>query len=443
MDRTDVTPDPDDVLEEALTDPESFDAARTARLVAQLEHNDADVRRAASWALRFVIAESPSLVSACAGRFRRALRDPDAQTVTLRTLAVVAERNRDAVDEIIAGAVEDKVIDRLVGRRIVAGYQFSTPGSGGSVVTDEGDETQSPTTTAGSEEGARLHGPSSDDVSGSSGHPPSEPPTKPPRLDRSLTEYKSATAGGEDDGLSTGCVRFTEGGREFTGTRWRAKRVSSANEGEYQSAIDRWCRIDDHDAVARVVDHETRPMPWLIAERGASGSLVGRDTPLPPLEARWVSARIADALHYAHTAGVLHGGLHPGAVTFVTAVEDPGSWAYPRVGNWGLREVFGPTEEPFDLPRRYAAPEHIAPDRFGGVDAATDIYGLGVIGYELLTGNAPVREDGTVRPAQAVTPGVPTELSTALTKCLRTSKMDRYASAAAFQRDLSTGDSDE
>lgn len=238
-------------------------------------------------------------------------------------------------------------------------------------------------------------------------------------------------------------MQFADGGREFTGARRRLGVSSGASEDAFQSAIDRWYRTDDHDAVARLVDHGTRPAPWFVSELGAPGSLAERDTPFPPMEARWVLSRIADALHYAHSAGVLHGGIDPGAVTFVDVIEDPDAWAYPRVGDWGLREALGPTEEAFDVPRRYAAPEHVSPDRFGGVDAATDIYGLGVIGYELLTGNAPVREDGVVRPAKAVAPGVPDALSTVLTKCLNAAKMERYASAAAFQRDLMREDRDE
>ena len=153
-------------------------------------------------------------------------------------------------------------------------------------------------------------------------------------------------------------------------------------------------------------------------------------------------SQLADALHYAHTAGVFHGGIWPGAITFVNAVEDPDAWASPRVGAWGLREVFESTTDLFDIPRRYAAPEHLAPDRFGVVDAATDIYGLGVIGSELLTGSPPVRADEAVRPAQEVANRVPDGLSTVLTKALKPAKMERYASAAAFKRDLAAEGTD-
>lgn len=126
----------------------------------------------------------------------------------------------------------------------------------------------------------------------------------------------------------------------------------------------------------------------------------------------------------------------------MNAVEDPDAWASPRVADWGLRELFGTTTELFDMPRSYAAPEHIAPERFGVVDAATDIYGLGVIGYELLTGSPSDREDGTVRPAQEAANRVPDGLSTVLTKSLKPAKVERYTSAAAFKRDLAAEGTD-
>ena len=443
MDRTDVTPDPDELLETALTNPESFDAARTTRLVAQLEHDDAEVQRAASWALRFVASETPSLVDSCAGRFRRALRDPAARPVVLRTLAVLAEHNQEAVADIIDGAVEAELIDKLVGQRIVAGYQPPELDAGGSVIADDGDETVPPTETAAVEEGREQAEPApNEDSSPTPGHPPDDSPTKPPRLDRSLSDYESTTPAGEQGGLATESIQFTEGGREFTATRRRAPSASSVDETDFQHVVDRWCRIDDHDAVARVIDYGTLPVAWLVSEQGAPGSLIERDTPVSPLEAQWILSQIADALHYAHTAGVLHGGIWPGAITFVNSVEDPDAWAFPRVCDWGLREAFGSSAALFDMPRRYAAPEHIAPNRFGTVDAATDIYGLGVIGYELLTGSPPVREDGTVRPAKAVVNQIPDGVSTILEKALKPAKMERYASAAAFKRELAVEGTD-
>lgn len=122
VDRTDAAADPDDLLETALTEPNSFDVARTSRLVAQLTHDDPEVRRAVSWTVRFVAEETLSLVDSCTGRFRQTLRAPDARSVVLRTLAVVAEHNEAAVGDIVDNAAEEAIIDRFVARRAVSGY---------------------------------------------------------------------------------------------------------------------------------------------------------------------------------------------------------------------------------------------------------------------------------------------------------------------------------
>ncbi|WP_435098695.1 serine/threonine protein kinase [Halorubrum sp. N11] len=444
-------PTPDELLTSALTNPESFDSARTARLIAQLERDDPQVRRAASWAIRFVTAESPSLADRCAGRFRRALRNTDAQSDVLRTLSVVAEHNPEAVAEILDGAVEEDIIDRFVGRNVIAGYRPPEPGSDGTVIADEGDEMAPGTETVGTEEdeergGSEQKGSGSDTASSeesdgtSLGRPPTNSPAKPPRLDRSLTAYEPITPDTQIGGRLHAVVRFAVDGREFTGIRQRLQAIDGVDRDAFHSAVNRWCRIDDHDAVVSVIDHGTQPTPWLVTERSTTESLTERDTPLSSPEARWVLYQIADALSYAHAAGVLHGGLHPGTVASAETVEDADAWKYPRVDDWQLDNLFGSSEPHADVPRRYAAPEHVSPDRFGGVDTASDIYGVGVIGYQLLTGRAPLRDGGEIRPASAVAPNVPDRLSTTLTKCLRTAKMERYASAAALKRDLAAAD---
>ncbi|MFC7185531.1 protein kinase domain-containing protein [Halorubrum yunnanense] len=435
-------PTPDELLTPALTDPESFDAARTTRLVAQLGHDDHEIRRAASWATRFVIVETPSLADHCTGQFRRVLRDADAQSDVLRTLSVIGEYNPEAVTEIINGAIEEETIDQLVGRYIVAGYRPPEFGSDGTVISDEGDETDPEVEAIDTEADKGLHEPD-DRESGSGvepdspiGRPPSDPPSKPPRLDRSLTAYEPVVSETKIGGGLDVVVQVSVDGREFTGTRRRSEAIDGADYDAFRSAVNRWCRIDDHDTVATVIDHGTRPTPWLITERSVTGSLADRNTPLSPPEARWVLCRIADALSYAHATGVLHGGLHPGAVTFVEAVEEADTWKYPRIDDWQLGNLFSSTDSHTSVPRRYAAPEHVSPDRFGGVDTASDMYGAGAIGYELLTGRPPARDSGEIRPVTAVAPDVPEELSTTLIKCLRTAKMERYASAAALKRDL-------
>lgn len=431
---------PDELLTPALTNPKSFDAARTARLVAQLDHENRDIRRAASWAVRFVVVETPALADHCTGQFRRVLRDDDARPVALRTLSVIAEYNSEAVAEVVHGAVKERTITRLIGSNIVAGYRPPEHGSDGTVITDEGDSSgpDAEATEAEPEPGPAPESDTGPDAEPdiSTGRPPANPPAKLPRLDRPLTAYEPITSDTQSGGRLDALVRFAVDGREFTGLRRRSQAIAGVDHDAFVRAVNRWRQIDDHDAVTTVIDYGTRPTPWLVTERSVTGSLADRNAPLSPPEARWVLCRLADALTYAHATGVLHGGLYPGTVAVVETVEDADAWAYPRVDDWQIDDLFGSANAHAPVPRRYAAPEHLSPDRFGDVDTATDIYGVGAVGYRLLTGRPPVREDGEIRPAAAVAPGVPDALSTALTKCLRTAKMERYVSAATLKRDL-------
>lgn len=438
---------PDELLTPALTTPESFDAARTARLVAQLDHEDREIRRAASWAVRFVIVETPALADHCTGQFRRVLRDADARPVALRTLSVIAEYNPEAVAEVVNGAVKERTITRLVGTNIVAGYRPPEYGSDGTVITDEGDDSgtgaEAVETDAEPEPDTEPESDTEPDPTPEipTGRPPENPPAKLPRLDRPLTAYEPITSDTQSGGRLDAVVQFAVDGRDFTGLRRRSQAIAGVDHDAFVRAVNRWRQIDDHDAVTTVVDYGTRPTPWLVTERSVTGSLADRKAPLSAPEARWILCRLADALTYAHATGVLHGGLHPGAVAVVETVEDADAWAYPRVDDWQIDDLFGSANAHAPVPRRYAAPEHLSPDRFGGVDTASDIYGVGAVGYELLTGRPPVRENGEVRPASAVAPHVSDALSTTLAKCLRTAKMERYVSAAALKRDLeATGD---
>lgn len=441
---TPPNPTPDELLTPALTDSESFDAARTTRLVAQLDHENHEIRRAASWAIRFVIVETPSLADHCTGQFRRVLRDADARPTALRTLSVIAEYNPEAVAEVINGAVEERIISHLVGRHIVAGYQPPEYGSDGTVISDGIDRPSPTVETTVRDDDASPESTRAPDVDvepdtepdSPTGHPPSDPPATLPRLDRPLTAYEPIESDTQSEDRFESVVQFAVGGREFTGVRRRSQAIDGVDHDAFLSAVNRWRQIDDHDAVTAVIDYGTRPTPWLVTERSDTGTLADRHTPLSPPEAWWVLCRLADALTYAHAAGVLHGGLSPRAVGVVDTVEDADAWPYPRIDDWQLGTLFGSVASQSIVPRQYAAPEHISPERFGDVDTASDIYGVGAIGYELLTGRPPVRENGQIRPAAAVSAGVSDALSTTLTKCLRTAKMERYVSAAALKRDL-------
>lgn len=186
-------------------------------------------------------------------------------------------------------------------------------------------------------------------------------------------------------------------------------------------------------------------LPYLCLEYVPGGSLRRRleAGPLPPREAADLVEKVARAVHYAHEQGVLHRDLKPGNIL----VTQDGS---PKVADFGLAwrvdhdETLTHTGLILGTPN-YMAPEQVQGDRarFG---PAVDVYALGVILYETLTGRPPFQiqthEDLLLVPMRepvapsALKPDLPRDLEVICLKCLRREASSRYGSAAALAEDL-------
>jgi len=177
--------------------------------------------------------------------------------------------------------------------------------------------------------------------------------------------------------------------------------------------------------------------------------------PVAPRVAARIVAALADATHYSHTHGILHRDLKPGNILLAArnttsgALDDELPFV-PRITDFGLarlaEEGVGETGSAVLGTPQYMAPEQ-AGGRSGEVCAATDVYGLGTILYELLTGRPPFQGTGIVevldqiRSADPVPPSqlvrsTPRDLETICLKCLHKQPRGRYASAGDLRDDL-------
>ena len=157
-------------------------------------------------------------------------------------------------------------------------------------------------------------------------------------------------------------------------------------------------------------------------------------------------ARVAEALTYAHRRGLVHRDLKPANI-----LVDSTGLAY--VTDFGLAlETDAPTNGgAFVGTPAYMSPEQAASESHL-IDHRTDIFSLGVIFYELLTGRRPfigsrrreildsIREGSCVAPSQLVS-GLPSHLDRVCMRALAPRISDRYATAHEFRKDLLKEDS--
>jgi hypothetical protein len=179
--------------------------------------------------------------------------------------------------------------------------------------------------------------------------------------------------------------------------------------------------------------------------RGESlAARLAREQRVAPAAAAQLVRTVAEAVDYAHRLGVLHLDLKPGNVL----LDERGE---PQVADFGLArrldESLAVDSDEVSGTPSYMAPEQ-ATARGHRLTPATDVYGLGAILYELLTGVPPffastphetLREvvEGRVLSARERSPGVPRDLDAICMRCLEKDPGRRYASARTLTDDLS------
>ncbi len=199
-----------------------------------------------------------------------------------------------------------------------------------------------------------------------------------------------------------------------------------------------------HPNIVSVHDYgEVDGRPYLVMAYLPGSTLKARiDGPMPVKEALKIVIPIADALAYAHELGVVHRDVKPSNILFT-----PGG--VPVLTDFGIAKILKTDEATLTgTGLGVGTPEYMAPEQWQGkASEATDQYALGVVLYELLTGEKPYTADTPVAIAlkQATEPlprpsskvkGISESLEQVLYKVLAKEPGDRYADMAAFQMAL-------
>ena len=191
---------------------------------------------------------------------------------------------------------------------------------------------------------------------------------------------------------------------------------------------------------------EHHGLPFFSMEFVEGGNLAQQlaGTPLPPRRAAVMVETLARAMHAAHTKGIVHRDLKPANV-LMTANGVPKVTDFGLVKRLDMDTVQTPPGAILGTPS-YMAPEQVT-EALHPIGPLTDVYAVGAILYETLTGRPPfraasmmetldqVRNGEPVSPSR-LQPNLPRDLETICLKCLAKEPARRYADAAALADDL-------
>src|SRR6478672_2839182 len=171
---------------------------------------------------------------------------------------------------------------------------------------------------------------------------------------------------------------------------------------------------------------------------------VVRHAPMSIRRAAELIAKVARTVHYAHQHGILHRDIKPGNILLDRKGE-------PHLTDFGLARLVETESTMTRTLEVLGTPSYMAPEQAMGnnsaISSATDVYGLGAVLYQLLTGQPPFAGGATyetikllldTEPKQPrlLNPKIDRDLSTICLKCLEKDPKRRYSSALALAEDL-------
>jgi tetratricopeptide (TPR) repeat protein/tRNA A-37 threonylcarbamoyl transferase component Bud32 len=232
-----------------------------------------------------------------------------------------------------------------------------------------------------------------------------------------------------------------------------ARHASGAERARFKTEAEAVARLQHANVVQIHEIGEADGRPFLVMEFVAGGSLARRlaGRTLPPCDAARLVAALAEAMHLAHCRNLVHRDLKPANVLLGGEADAPISACQPKVTDFGLARQLDADSGQTQVGVVLGTPSYMAPEQAEGLahaaGPAADVYALGAILYECLTGRPPfqgatpletlerVRNEEPAAPS-AHNRQVPRDLETICLKCLRKPPEQRYYSARELADDL-------
>jgi photosystem II stability/assembly factor-like uncharacterized protein len=224
-------------------------------------------------------------------------------------------------------------------------------------------------------------------------------------------------------------------------------RVAGAEElARFKAEAEAVARLQHPNIVHIYNIGRQKGLSYIVLEFVSGGSLAQKlkGTPQPPREAAELVETLARAVHHAHQHGIIHRDLKPANILLSPE-------GLPKITDFGLAKRLDIETGQTQSGAIMGTPSYMAPEQAEGktreIGPLVDVYALGAILYELLTGRPPFR--GTTlletlhqvvydlpQPPNALQPGVPLPLQAICLKCLQKNQADRYASAQELADEL-------
>lgn len=294
------------------------------------------------------------------------------------------------------------------------------------------------------------------------GHPAKSPPPHPPTSEPKLPGYEILSI------LGYGGMGVVYKARQIEHDRIVALKMLSAGVQARPTEVARFrtegravSRLQ-HAHIVKVWEvGEHNGLPYFALEymdRGHLGDAVAAN-PLPPRAAAELVEMLARGVQAAHGAGIIHRDLKPANILLTTPPPESSSPAggvipllgMPKVSDFGLAKRLDEEGGQTRTGAVMGTPSYMSPEQAEGktkvIGPATDVYALGAILFECLTGQPPfkgatvletldqVRFKEATSPS-TMRPGVPRDLETICLKCLNKDPAARYANAGALADDL-------